>query len=84
MSRDALNRMPRSAEGPAPDARGHARVSREHTWTVLLAGGEGTRLLGATVAGHRVDRPKQFCRFGRDDSLLGSTLLRARRATAGR
>ena len=59
----------------------HERAPRERTWAVLLAGGEGTRLLGASVAGARIDRPKQFCRFGRDDSLLGSTLLRARRAT---
>jgi len=49
---------------------------------VLLAGGEGTRLFGASVNGERIDRPKQFCRFGRDDSLLGSTLLRARRIAA--
>jgi mannose-1-phosphate guanylyltransferase len=52
---------------------------RDHTWAVLLAGGEGKRLLGASVDGERIDRPKQFCRFGRDDSLLGSTLWRARR-----
>src|SRR5262245_18411373 len=59
----------------------HERAPRERTWAVLLAGGEGTRLLGASVAGERIDRPKQFCRLGRDDSLLGSTLHRARRAT---
>jgi mannose-1-phosphate guanylyltransferase len=81
MSRDALARMIRGADGLSPDARGPDRVLRERTWAVLLAGGEGTRLLGASVAGERVDRPKQFCRFGRDDSLLGSTLLRARRAS---
>ena len=81
MSRDALARMIRDADGSSPDARGPDRVLRERTWAVLLAGGEGTRLLGASVAGERVDRPKQFCRFGRDDSLLGSTLLRARRAS---
>ena len=56
-----------------------ARETGGHLWTVLLAGGEGTRLLGASIDGERIDRPKQFCRFGRDDSLLGSTLWRARR-----
>jgi len=56
-----------------------ARDTADHVWTVLLAGGEGTRLLGTSVDGVRIDRPKQFCRFGRDDSLLGSTLWRARR-----
>ena len=61
--------------------RERARDPGGHLWTVLLAGGEGTRLLGTSVDGVRIDRPKQFCRFGRDDSLLGSTLWRARRIT---
>lgn len=64
---------------PAPGSPHGARDSGGHVWAVLLAGGEGTRLLGTSVDGVRIDRPKQFCRFGRDDSLLGSTLWRARR-----
>ena len=66
----------------SPGAFGDDRTRTTRTWAVLLAGGDGARLLGASVDGERIDRPKQFCRFGRDDSLLGSTLLRARR-TAG-
>ena len=58
-----------------------ARDTGGQVWVVLLAGGDGTRLLGTSVDGERIDRPKQFCRFGRDDSLLGSTLWRARRIT---
>jgi mannose-1-phosphate guanylyltransferase len=55
------------------------RLVPRPTWAVLLAGGDGTRLMGTRVNGMRIDRPKQFCRFDRDDSLLGSTLHRARR-----
>lgn len=66
-------------DAPAPGATHDDRVSGGHVWAVLLAGGDGTRLLGTSVAGARIDRPKQFCHFGRDDSLLGSTLSRARR-----
>jgi mannose-1-phosphate guanylyltransferase len=78
MSRNALARMNQVADPVRLGVRGPEPSSFRRAWAVLLAGGEGTRLLGATVAGERVDRPKQFCRFGRDDSLLGSTLQRAR------
>ena len=78
--------MPRSLtramwvdDASAPGASHDDRASRGNVWAVLLAGGDGTRLLGTLVAGVRIDRPKQFCHFGRDDSLLGSTLWRARR-----
>ena len=37
--------------------------------------------MGAMIRGRRVDRPKQFCRFGEGESLLQMTLVRARRAT---
>jgi mannose-1-phosphate guanylyltransferase len=50
-------------------------------WSVVLAGGEGSRLMGAVIEGRRIDRPKQFCRFGGGESLLQMTLARARRAT---
>jgi mannose-1-phosphate guanylyltransferase len=63
---------------PRGDRAPNARV-----WTVLLAGGDGTRLLGSLVDGVCIDRPKQFCHFGRDDSLLGSTLARARSFSDG-
>lgn len=45
-------------------------------WVVVLAGGDGRRLLGALVDGQRLDRPKQFC-FLQDESLLHRTLRRA-------
>ena len=50
-------------------------------WSIVLAGGYGSRLMGAVVHGRRVDRPKQFCRFGGGESLLQMTLVRAQRAT---
>ena len=46
-------------------------------WAVLLAGGEGSRLRGETVAGISFDRPKQFVQLSEGTSLLGSTLKRA-------
>lgn len=48
-------------------------------WVVVLAGGDGRRLLGAMVCGQRVDRPKQFCRFCGAASLLEQTVQRAER-----
>jgi mannose-1-phosphate guanylyltransferase len=46
-------------------------------WTIVLAGGDGRRLQGTSVAGHRLDRPKQFCRIQDEESLLRATLRRA-------
>src|SRR5262245_14875509 len=66
------------------DLRAHCEpgeLRRNGTWSIVLAGGDGTRLMGASVGGYRVDRPKQFCRFGADDSLLRSTLDRVFRRT---
>ena len=45
-------------------------------WVVVLAGGDGRRLIGALVGGQRLDRPKQFCSL-RGESLLRRTLRRA-------
>jgi hypothetical protein len=47
--------------------------SRKHTWAVVLAGGDGTRLKEMThqIAGD--SRPKQFCRFFEGKSLLSDT-----------
>jgi mannose-1-phosphate guanylyltransferase len=50
-------------------------------WSVILAGGNGSRLMGAVVDGRVVDRPKQFLRFGRGASLLHMTLARAASTT---
>jgi mannose-1-phosphate guanylyltransferase len=48
-------------------------------WAIVLAGGEGSRLIGTTVEGTRLDRPKQFCRIGDERTLLRITLDRALR-----
>ncbi len=58
------------ASGPAHDKR----------WAVVLAGGDGKRLLPMTrvIAGD--DRPKQFCALVGADSLLEKTRKRAERS----
>ena len=50
-------------------------------WVVVLAGGDGLRLKGATVLGRTLDRPKQFCSFRGATSLLRETLERAEHIT---
>jgi mannose-1-phosphate guanylyltransferase len=51
-------------------------------WTVILAGGEGTRLRRLTHALHGEDRPKQFAFIHGGRSLLQSTLARSARWSA--
>lgn len=51
-------------------------------WTVILAGGEGTRLRRLTRALHNEDRPKQFAFIHGGRSLLQSTLARSARWSA--
>ena len=48
----------------------------EHRWSVILAGGDGTRLLPLTRLISGDDRPKQFCPLLEDMTLLGRTRLR--------
>ena len=54
-------------------------VSRTHGWGLILAGGDGTRLLPLTrrIAGD--DRPKQFCPVLGDETLLNQTQRRISR-----
>lgn len=66
---------PGLAELPAPDAVDHA------VWSVVLAGGEGERLRPLMERWWGEHRPKQYCTFVGDRSMLRHTLDRAERLT---
>ncbi len=51
----------------------------DHIWSVVLAGGEGTRIRPAIQDWFGERRPKQYCTFVGTRSLLEHTLSRARR-----
>jgi len=50
----------------------------EHTWSVVMAAGEGSRLRGLTTTPWGMAVPKQFCSLHGGTSLLDETLQRAR------
>jgi mannose-1-phosphate guanylyltransferase len=50
---------------------------RSNTWSLVLAGGEGSRLHGLTRNAHGVVVPKQFCSLRGGPSLLQEALQRA-------
>lgn len=52
-------------------------------WTIVLAGGEGTRLSDESRRRFGYARPKQFCDFDGRGTLLDRTLRRARAISAG-
>ena len=49
---------------------------RKHSWAVVLAGGEGTRLRDLSFQSSGDSRPKQFCRFFGGKTLLSHTCER--------
>lgn len=53
---------------------------RHRRWGVILAGGDGTRLLSLTRMICGDDRPKQLCPLFGNDSLLEQTRRRAERS----
>jgi mannose-1-phosphate guanylyltransferase len=52
-----------------------------HSWALILAGGEGSRLLSLTTTAAGIAIPKQFCSFGGEGSLLQDALRRAQTVT---
>lgn len=85
LSRNAYARDPNSA-GEAPGGAtlfaerfrsGDAMKSRSSLWTIVLAGGEGERLRSLTERWLGVHRPKQYCSFVGNRSMLQHTVERA-------
>src|SRR6266511_5837089 len=52
-----------------------SRIEREHFWGIVLAGGEGKRLQPFIRACLGCDRPKQYCAFIHNRSMLRHTIL---------
>src|SRR3712207_5410290 len=73
------NPLPTGTSAPGVGAAG-ADVSGR--WALILAGGDGTRLLALTrkIAGD--DRPKQFCADVGDETLLRQTRGRVSRSVS--
>jgi mannose-1-phosphate guanylyltransferase len=61
----------------------HMRRGSRHTWALILAAGEGTRIAAFTqdASGHAI--PKQYCSFGGAVSPLRCAIDRAKRVVAG-
>jgi mannose-1-phosphate guanylyltransferase len=59
------------------------RTQDSRRWGVILAGGDGKRLLPFTRRINGDDRPKQFCALTGSETLLNQTLRRAGRMIVG-
>ncbi len=64
---------------PQDDAASSLSRSKERSWAIVLAGGEGTRLRPLVERIHRDSRPKQFAVLMGERSLLEITLDRVAR-----
>src|ERR1700692_3694639 len=58
-------------------------IHDSHRWGVILAGGDGKRLLPLTRRITGDDRPKQFCALTGAETLLKQTRRRAARMISG-
>lgn len=66
------------------NGRIHRNGSPSRRHAIVLAGGEGTRLAAVAEQTYGYPRPKQFCQFGSEQTLLEETLARAERFTGRR
>ncbi len=64
-------------EGRADTVLGRSEKPFPNTWSIVLAGGEGERLRALTKRWLGVHRPKQYCAFVGQRSMLQHTLDRA-------
>lgn len=62
--------------GVMPNQKPEVCAHRSHRWGVILAGGDGKRLLALTRRITGDDRPKQFCALTGGDTLLDQTRRR--------
>jgi mannose-1-phosphate guanylyltransferase len=75
-----LDDVRRSRAGDASRLGGATDAGRGDRWAVILAGGDGTRLLPLTRQLAGDERPKQFCSLLGSETLLDDTRRRVARA----
>src|SRR5215203_1225480 len=75
-----------SSDRPIPDNARQTTTSplpgSNHTWALVLAGGEGSRLRSLTTRPCGTSVPKQFCSLRGGQTLLEDALRRAASITA--
>ena len=80
MSTTADWRSPSSSKDIEGPPGGPPHIQASHRWGVILAGGDGKRLLPLTRAITGDDRPKQFCSLTGGETLLQQTRRRVSQA----
>jgi mannose-1-phosphate guanylyltransferase len=68
--------MAHNDQPPHSETRSHQTTALDHTHLLVLAGGNGRRLMRLSAATEG-GRPKQFCRFGLSRSFLQQTIDRS-------